>query len=744
MPYWGINQPHPLSFSPSFFVKKPMNHFFALFERLIEQWIEPLSEWENRFERFWVNVYVSWGIILLWALFAFIWTLIIPPLAFFRLLRTLGLFEFFWLGVFIGAVFYFVWKPVAQGRSIALFLLWCVILMAVWAGQDKDTTATAAQESLLFIHFCSTLYYTHPFYLGGWYGVCAWQTLVLVFRYKKGKQLHYWGIVVGGFILLIGIALISPMMGYLAALIAPHEFFNRFLQSPSDNDIFIRGSRLTPKNKAQYAYRKRISREARASEQTFSFGEVDVPTEELTTHLLAVGSSGSGKSLTLKLIQQACLKQVNSLTACRAVIFDPKHSVVKDIKGMSDITGDIISLNPFLLGAVRYDIAADFQTVTHAQAFADIMIPEVKGNQDPFFRDAAVNVLTGITLLFMINAPGNWRLSDIVRAFTSGKVLTALLSSHPETALYLNSLGSERTSANVLASVCAAIFKYMPVAALWEHATQSTSIREWLEGGQIWVLCEDEEAKPTVNALNRLILTRMTQSLLKETDYPQPRTFMFLDELQSIRVESLNEIATKGRSKGICLVMAFQSIQGMYECYGKEITESMMGQVRHKAFLKLSDVPTAEWASGNMGDIEIKRHQSTTAFQRGIGGLITWNDLTGGSQTIQQTRLVMPSEFINIPAVHPPTNQGLTGYYQTSINYKNYTSWDKLLPMLQPADNSIEVENAPPSWQRLDPWTYEDWERLGITEVMVKLQTEEESEDDTETAEYDANGGRYV
>lgn len=88
-----------------------------------------------------------------------------------------------------------------------------------------------------------------------------------------------------------------------------------------------------------------------------------------------------------------------------------------------------------------------------------------------------------------------------------------------------------------------------------------------------------------MNALNSLILTLMGQKLLNENDtLDGSRTFFFLDELQSISIPILEELAVKGRSKGICLIAAFQSIQGMYNRYGKEAAESACGVFRQKIF----------------------------------------------------------------------------------------------------------------------------------------------------------------
>lgn len=712
-------------------------------ERFSERWIATSAEFEHRLENYWFNSGLSVAVIAVWCLLATPIALAADPFTFLDWIQQhSSLFGAACIVALIVFILFWIAKPDdTRGKTVLLFLGWGVWMAAVYYGIHPDELG----EVNGFVVFCYRLYRGHPPFLAGWYVLLALHTLVFIHRNQRVKLPYYYCCLVGGFITLILFYAITPAVGFLLAIAVPHEFFNRWLKAPSENDVLLRGSKLTPMSKARYDYRKRLDAESRVAKETFPFGGLDIPVRELTTHLTAVGSSGSGKSVTLKLIMQACLPMVTPVNGIRAVVFDPKHDVLSELSGINGISADIITLNAFQRGAARYDMAKDFTSYTHAQAFADILIPEPKSNEksDKFFRDAAVNILTGITLLFIINAPGKWRLSDIVRAFSSEKVLTALLSSNSQSAYYLNSLGSEKTATNILSSVCAEIYRYLPIAALWEHATTSVSVSQWMQGGKIILLGEDEEARPAINALNRLILTRMSQSLLKEGDHAEPRTFIFLDELQSIRVEALQEIATKGRSKGICLITAFQSIQGMVHCYGKEVTDSILGQIRHKAYLKMSDPPTGEWASSQLGDMEVRRQQANTTFDSGMAGLIGWSKRTGGSQTIQQTKLVMPSQFINIPPIDSKTGQGLTGYFQTSsINYKNYTPWHALKQQLQPPDENMYDVAAPAHWQYLKPWTPEDWERLGIADVMYMVTMGGESTL-KRTDDYLSEGGLY-
>jgi hypothetical protein len=315
-----------------------------------------------------------------------------------------------------------------------------------------------------------------------------------------------------------------------------------------------------------------------------------------------------------------------------------------------------------------------------------------------------------------------------------------LLGSTPETACYVASFGSEKTSANILASVLVEVNRFRVMAALSDRATSNVSIRDWLEGGQIWLLGENPKAQTAMNSLNALIVARIAQELLSEPDTDDFRTLMVMDELQSIRVAELEQLAVKGRSKGVSLVVAFQSIQGMYRSYGKELSDSMLGQFRHKAFLKMSDFATAEWASQQMGEAEVKRSQATTTWESGLAGLIGWAQKTGGSQTIQQTRTVLASELMKIQSINPATGQGLTGYYVANdLMHKHYEPWGRLKTMLPDRDEySSDYEPVPPQSQRLAPWTAQDWARLGITEVMCRIN------DQQNNTNHQPAGGRDV
>jgi type IV secretory pathway TraG/TraD family ATPase VirD4 len=732
-------------------------------KQCLKKWIRFSAEFDHRLDGYRFNAALSLGLILLWLIItSFIAHAHRDPFA-----SAVTMYQEHLPRFVVACLCYLVgWHILAKqkGRRVKKFLivplppchavLWGLVVLCTWltlfpdslgvdpekihssldtwgkvVQRDPGNDAFWQQVWIRAIVYTSYLYTRHLPLCALWYAVCSLHTLTFIMRHKRAKLRVWWGLQLSGFTILPILYAISPVMASFAAITIPHELLDRWLKAGTENDLTLRGSELTNSKKARYRYRKALDAESRLNKNTFCFGSVEIPLSQLVTHAMVIGSAGSGKSLTLNLMMQSALPLIipAGIEQRRGVVFDAKHNALSTITGMNDFSAEVKILNPFDRRACRYDLAADFTDITGAQTLGQTLIPTPKNNerQDPFFHAAAEGMVTAVAIAFINNAPGNWTLADIVRAFANEQTMTAVILSNDQAKMYVATLGSDKTSANILSSVCVEVLKFAPLAALWEHSSEKVSVGEWMNGGQLWILGQHYESPVTMAALNRLMLTRLSQCLLTEGDVEdlQPRTFLFLDELQSLHVDYLETLVEQGRSKGICLIGAFQSIQAMYKQYGKETADAMLGQIRHKAFLKLSDATTAEWASQQFGDAELKRSQATTTFNAGAAGLLIWSDRTGGSQTIQQTRAVLPSEIMHIPAINPATGQGMTGYYMANTElYKDYTPW-KTLEQSLPTPNPLmdNFQAAPTSWQKLNPWTKKDWERLGIGSTMQRI-----------------------
>jgi len=118
-------------------------------------------------------------------------------------------------------------------------------------------------------------------------------------------------------------------------------------------------------------------------------------------------------------------------------------------------------------------------------------------------------------------------------------------------------------------------------------------------------LGSNEEQRATLDAINRVIFQRVTELVLSQSESLTRRTWIFLDEIREAgNLDSLGRLMTKGRSKGGCVVLGFQDIEGMRDAFGKERANELVGQANNKIILRLNSSETAQWASELFGKYE--------------------------------------------------------------------------------------------------------------------------------------------
>lgn len=150
----------------------------------------------------------------------------------------------------------------------------------------------------------------------------------------------------------------------------------------------------------------------------------------------------------------------------------------------------------------------------------------------------------------------------------------------------------------------------------------------------------------------------LVEEIDMQPDSSTRRTWFWIDEARLsgplLRGKMLPFLAVKGRSRGACLVLAFQDIDGFREAAGTRIANEIIAQCSHKALLRMESDESARWASRVIG-----QYETLDLMHSNQGGLFG----KGGSQSEQAARrdTVLPSEFYLIPATNP--KNGLTGYF---------------------------------------------------------------------------------
>ena len=145
---------------------------------------------------------------------------------------------------------------------------------------------------------------------------------------------------------------------------------------------------------------------------------VQLPISFGTQHFLILGSSGSGKTLCLRLLMQSVLPQIRKGKAHRALIYDAKRDILSVVAGMK-LEGEVVTLNPFDRRGVAWDIAADVTDGAVAHQVASLLVPVEDQMSQKFFVEAAQGLLGGLLEAFAHLSGSAWTLRDVVLACVS-------------------------------------------------------------------------------------------------------------------------------------------------------------------------------------------------------------------------------------------------------------------------------------------------------------------------------------
>ncbi len=444
------------------------------------------------------------------------------------------------------------------------------------------------------------------------------------------------------------------------------------------------------------------------SEDDLRFGVDYLDHREATGGFLLAGAPGSGKSTLLNLFLGSALRCVGVRPDVRALIYDAKQNVLPYLKSIAP-QARIVTLNPWDARGAAWDICRDVREPRIAVEIAFTLIPQVHESQ-PFFADAARHLLYGVILSFLLSGV-DWTLADLLRALTSPKLLKRVLARHPETRTILQRyFYDRRLVANIMSTIATKLLPLEPVAAAWETATERVSIEDWAASDMILVLGASDSSRTAIDAVNRCISKRACDITLNQSDSFTRRSFFIWDELaEAGKQDGLVSLGKKGRSRGACIVVAFQSIAGLRDpkLYGTHQTDELLSLFANRFIGRLECPVTADWASTLFGDQEIE--QTSTSVSSSPHG-------RSRSESKQKTvrKAVLPSELMSTPTCN--RENGLSGYYivRSQGCYSATIPGDRLFDdeMIAPDPNVPEFVKRDWRCQLLQPWTPEQEQKF--------------------------------
>lgn len=488
---------------------------------------------------------------------------------------------------------------------------------------------------------------------------------------------------------------------------------------PSNDPIFLRGTAILSPDAAFERAQNLLAHNGGPS--IFWSGLV-LPEAVSEGHFCIVGGTGSGKSLTIRLLMQTVLPRIRRRSGMRALVFDAKQDTVSVLRNMG-LQAPVVLLNPFDARSVAWDIAKDVTSPAAALQLASIFIEEEQG-RNSFFTKAARGLLGNVLKAFAISAPLKWNLADVVYVLKSKDLIRSLLTSVPETEMaYHEYFGRRETTAgDIELTIKANIEMLEPIAALWAHAKAKISLRDWFKSEYILVLGRDEDFKAPLDALNRVIFNQLVQLSLKQPNTERANTWFFLDELREAgKLDRINALIVEGRSHGIRVVIGFQDIDGLREVYGEHAANEIAGVCVNKAFLRLDSESTAQWAAKLIGDAEHREFTTTVSsnVQNNRETTSTRNE------SVVKREAALASQLMRSDM--PDKQRKLFyGYYITPA-IGVYAGRVHFGPLRDPARNVRNFVPHPDQHQYLPRRTDDDERRLGFSPSIAEREPSHDS-----------------
>ena len=462
-----------------------------------------------------------------------------------------------------------------------------------------------------------------------------------------------------------------------------------------------------------------------------------IPTKDATTHFCVVGTTGSGKTVLMKRVMRDVLPRMAIEPDMRAIVYDPKQDILPFLHHLGfsiDQTGNggraaqVHIMNPFDLRAVAWEMAKDFTEPNTIENLANELVPEAHAtrSREPYFPQASFHLVNGVLRSLNRVAPQKWQLRDVILCVNDSKLLRYLFSKEESTHWLIERyLDIPRTTQlNVLSSVSTSLGKFHTIAAAWHKRHRSISITRWLGDNSVLVLGEHHKASTPLRTINKLIMRAATDHMLSQQESFTPRHWIFLDEVRRMGdVDSLKELILEGRSKGCCVFLGFQDIEGMQDAFGDKRANEIVAQCNQLALLRLSGNAVARWASETIGTREFFQKSSySTSTQSSRHGGGSANSTTW---TRTDTALITASEFKEFQ--FPDENQILDGVFTAN----SIGVFKHRIPNIfsgVPRRDARSIEGHMPLGaedQYLEPFDESDEERLGVPLHILRSQEPE-------------------
>ncbi len=350
--------------------------------------------------------------------------------------------------------------------------------------------------------------------------------------------------------------------------------------------------------------------------------KIQISARQETHHAMVVGGTGAGKTTILwPWIEQAILRQD------RVLIFDSKGDFTQKVPEPFTL------LSPTDARSSRWILGRDIRTPLEAQALAVTLIQEPPGGSksDPMWIQGSRALVAGMIVDLQTRFGEKWGLDHLAyecaAALADFERLKALTLREAPLCIMLlggeDAEGPNRTTMGFLSQIVSAFTTliHLGVSANDMKANPAWSVREWLAGktpNTVVLGFRGEQSLEMSQGYAASVIERVVRQCggFADTAPEKRRIWLCVDEApEAGRVPSITRALTTLRSKGVRVVLGFQTLASVRETYSRDTAQIWEGQCDVKIIGKLGAEADQEWASKLLGEREVDRYQHQVSQQ---------------------------------------------------------------------------------------------------------------------------------
>jgi len=370
-----------------------------------------------------------------------------------------------------------------------------------------------------------------------------------------------------------------------------------------------------------------------------------------TEGLALIGAPGVGKTLTLRRIIRQAISRGDLI-----LVHDAKGEYTSALLAGYPLQTALLA--PWDTRAVPWILGADLRTRMDAADGAATLVPDIPGDRQPFWRQAARAVLEGVLLDEIAEHHGTtpWTWADLWRDW--------LVRGHKATAARLSRSGEGRAAATFIAgetkraspeevwsTVMSLVAPLKHLAAAWPEAApaRSISVHSWLAGetpSRVVILSTLPQYRELGKAVARLWIELTARQLLSMPDSRDRTVWFIVDEVATLgELPALLQLAVQGRAKGARIAVGTQDIGQLRAAWGRDRAMSLLNACSTLLLFRTSDVELAEWGAKALGRAEVAEWSPSEGQHHGEHS----GRSSGWTQHIRESDVVLPSELAQLP-----------------------------------------------------------------------------------------------